>query len=362
MPTQDFSTLRNLIVDLESYVSKELSLNTEPRSLKGDNATDTTLPADWEKKNDAIVGEKESGAERADAGNDSKSTKTGSQSDPYIHKQDIERMVEQKVRSLMQKQGGGGFMMGEDEMENDGWDDIDDESAGDMNAVPPADGMSEMADDDMEQKMNHYKDGEEMMGGGMPGMEGGGMDEGMGGDENAVQVLNEIKALLANGLMAKQLQYENSQLRDEVNGLKGSMKSTVEKQVNTALKQFNLQPSSADVNTPTRRNGNIQKSAPVAKQMVTQQVSAQPGDGIPMHNDKDIAPMQNGSMGMRSQMGQFYGDDSEAIHKAIVDQTGELVKSDGQKPSSTDFKEFFDKLNKAHEAQSGTKVILYDRM
>ena len=348
--TNEYGTLRDILIGLDGLLNKELALNTDARSLKGENASDTALPDDWVKKNDAIVGEKESNAERADAGNDSKSTKTGSQSDPYIHKQDIDAYVQRSLASLLGKQMGGNMMMGNDKMEDDGWDDIPDESAGDMEEVgaPPMEG-AEM-DDDFEQKMNHYKDGEEMM-----GMGGGiGTGEGMegGGDAEAVTILNEIKALLANSLVAKQMQLENKQLQREVTDMKSNMDANIKKQVQETLKKFNLREAQNEVK-PTRR------SAPIQKQSVTEQV-AQPGDGIPMHDGTDIAPNQ-GSFNLNGNMGQYFGNDGQAIHQAILDQTSELIKSDGEKPGSTNFKRFFEGLNAARDAHSGSKIILYDR-
>ena len=333
----EIAGLRDMITDLRDYLVKEYSLKTEARSYKGENATDQTLPADWEAKNDAIVGESEPGPNRADAGNPTNTSSTASQSDPYLHKSDLEAM-EKRIGELF-KQAAGGFMMNEDEMAGggDGWDDIDDEPSGDMAPVAPDVSMDEM-DDDMEQKMGHYK-GDEM------GMDAGadmGMDAGAGGDD-IVSLLSEIKALLANGMLAKQAIADNQETAARLENLEKNMTANVNKQVKQVLQKQNLKPVQADV--PKR----VEAEKPLIKQEVAQAPQQAPVANIPAHIETDLVTMPEAEAGAQvnfgTPMSQIFGNNPADIHAGFVDHAGILAKSDNQDPSSMEFQGLFRTLN-----------------
>lgn len=338
----DIKGFRDLLVDFRGLIEKEYSLKTDPNSYKGENAKDETLPEDWQKKNDAIVGQSEGGPNRADYGNDTVTTSQATQSDPYIHKSDFQRL-EDKINVLVSKQMGGNFMMNEEEMggNGDGWDDIGDESSDDMAEVDPAmggdgmgmeGGMGMEADDDMEQKMDTYKGGD-MMG-----------DE-MGGDmSEIVTVLNEIKALMANGSVVKA---EKEELEDKVDKLQKSFDSSVKKQVATIMKQHNIKPLNSDM---ARR---VEKQAPVQRPQLTKDAASVINKAMPAHDGGDLFTnpngVSNGSMPItfNTPMSQIYGDNPMDIHSGVIEQSGMLAKSDNQPEDSMEFRGLFRKLNVA---------------
>ena len=81
---------------LREYIAKEYAVNYPPH-VRGEDASNKELPADWQGKLDPITGGETTGRDTfGSAGQNS--TKAGSQSeDAYIHKSDLEQILKDFV-------------------------------------------------------------------------------------------------------------------------------------------------------------------------------------------------------------------------------------------------------------------------
>lgn len=246
----DKGQLVNILKELRSYIAKEYNLNVDDRSLKGEGpSADTTLPADWQAKLEPISGGP-GGEREGDKGAEKKATAAGSQGkDAYLHKEGGEEMLEgtagvsPKASPPQQTQ-----FMAEDEEE--------------MVAAPE----EEMP---VEEVMEEEGDGD------IDDVEKAGMYA-MGGDDEVVSLLRDIKGFLENASMAKQSLAAVETVREEMSNLTksipGLISSEVQNGTQASLKQFGMRPASGDVpkrtpvNKPVEQRRLAKAAAPVARE------------------------------------------------------------------------------------------------
>jgi len=291
---------------LKASLLKEYSLNTRPQDYKGENASDESLPADWQTKLKPISGG-QGGFNSGDNGPDKKNTSTGSQSDPYIHKQ-LEEM-----QALM-KQMAENLSMGGDSIDDNGDDDMewdtedvggDEVDAGDMNMDVVED------DDEMDiEKMGHGMDKQ------MPLMNEGD-DMGMeGGDDSdmssIVDALNEIKGILSQMDFAKA---QAAKLEKSIDDKFATMQKQMATQSNQAkvsqavtdiLKQHGLSELPSDV--PVRTQGGVTVKSSI--------------DPVPQPSGNEINSNDDGSF-------QKSDDMLEDRHNTFVGQVSSIVNRHG---------------------------------
>lgn len=249
--TTEKTELLGILKGLRDYISNEYSLNVEPRSYKGENANDSTLPADWQKKLEPISGGP--GGERAgDHGAEAKASAAGSQSkDAYLHKQ-IDANGEVVSKGV----------------ENEQY-----EESGKSPMASPPQAPSGL---DTEQKGAYMADNNEENGFGEEEMVNGDVDNGdevideegmdyegkMGDTSEIVSLLEEIKNVLQHTSMQKQALSEIQDVKSGLEGLAKSLPEIIDAQVSdgikTGLKQFGFVAGGADV--PRRRNRNTSQS------------------------------------------------------------------------------------------------------
>ena len=331
-----FNDLQDILEGVNDYLKKEFSLNTDARSYKGENAVDTTLPADWVEKLKPMSGGTDGGHE-GDSGPERKRTSSGSQgTEPYIHKQldnlneKIDLLAKQMMESGNMSLGGDKMEVEEDVVEeDDGWEDIDDDME-DADADMDVSEEDIEVEEDYEEKMDHYKGGDMMM---------GGEQEGGSSEEDVVQALNEIKALLSQNLMAKQKVVDNANLEKRLNGLQKSLKSAVRKGVEEQLKKQGLQKSVSD--EPVRKSVAVKTKSP-ASNVTKSQVSAVP----------DVAPSD---ISRETTFSSVYGDNDLAIKKAF----NQNVKDLADKHEIEDLGGTFRMLNRAREQEVNPRMLNY---
>ena len=200
----DNKPLMDILKELREHLAKDYSLNVDPRSYKGENAADSSLPADWQAKLEPISGG-DGGGREGDKGAEKKATKAGSQgTDAYLHKEG--EMYEESGQSPMR------------EVPQEGQE---------------IDKAEYMADEGEEGEMMDEGEGME---------EGEGMDEGfedkMGdeGHDEVVTLLRDIKAVLEHNSMAKQSLSAVKDMEVVLAGLTKSIPEIVDSRVTAGLK------------------------------------------------------------------------------------------------------------------------------
>lgn len=273
MSMPDKTPLISILKDLREYISNEYNLNVEPRSYKGENAVDSSLPADWQAKLEPISGG-QGGEKEGDKGAEKKATKAGSQGkDAYLHKDEGNEMYEESGKSPRMDVPQEGQEV--DKMSHmKGAYMADNNDDGEM--------MDEGADEDME----NGEDGEDG-----EGMEEDNYEEKMGDHDEVVNLLREIKGVLEHASMAKQSLSEIRDVRTELSGLAKSLPEIVDGRVadgiKNGLKQFGYNASGAVGDIPRRKlppknNGSSVKlkSEDVVPQQAVRQPQVDPARAI----------------------------------------------------------------------------------
>ena len=241
---------------LREYIAKEYAVNYPPH-VRGEDASNKELPADWQGKLDPITGGETTGRDTfGSAGQNS--TKAGSQSeDAYIHKSDLEQILKDFVSKHyvegmdVQQSGARG--------DNAGF-----AYPGEERRVP--EGLEkhhgEMGKNEDDMNGNGLPEEEEN---GLPSMEEAGMEDDELLDENGEEeeemegvaaghmaysndkavssLLKDIKSLLV------QKQTERSEygsLKSELDTIKKAMPNQIKQGVTAGMKRFNLAPSRGD--------------------------------------------------------------------------------------------------------------------
>ena len=248
MSTENPKTeLLGILKGLRDYIANEYSLNVEPRSYKGENANDSTLPADWQKKLEPISGGP-GGERQGDHGAESKATAAGSQSkDAYLHKElDANgEVVSKGVEAETYEESGKSPMASPPQAA----------SGLDTNANAEVQKGAYMADNGEEvvgENNNEEMDNGEVVADEVIDEDNLDYEDKMGDNhDDVVSLLREIKNVLEQTNMQKQALGEIQNLKDEVGGLTKSLPEMIDSQINSGikagLKQFGWNAGSGDV-------------------------------------------------------------------------------------------------------------------
>jgi|TARA_R110000765_G_scaffold362273_1_gene452490 hypothetical protein len=243
---------------LREYIVKEYGVNYPPH-VRGEDATGKDLPSDWVGKLNPLSGGDTVGRD-SHGSQGTKSSKAAAQgTDPYLHKSDLEAILADFAKHMVDGQpvqaggpradgmhGAGGYSYpGEGQNDNRG-----------------------LAKD------HHEEEEEDMMEDGVEdivdniGEDSNGEDDFLGEDDEEVEdmeknymarsadgvnaLLKDIKGLLSSRQQEKQ---EYTAIQAEISGLKKSVNAQVRDGIKSGLKQFNLNPSRGDTMTPLTKEG-----------------------------------------------------------------------------------------------------------
>ena len=329
MDNQIKSDIMTGLALLKESLIKEYSLNTSPKDVKGENASDTNLPADWQEKLKPLSGGPEGGHE-GDSGPEKKNTSTGSQgSDPYIHKELSE--MKAAIAMLSKQMMGENMAMGNDEESPEDemmWDkeDVGSEENGEE-GFREEEVMEE--EDEMAKMGTHgdmYKDmeGEEM---------GNGDDSDMA---QIVDALNQIKGILTQADFQKQQAL--------------SIEKSVDAKLTTFAKEINktlANRGASQVSDTVKQILKSQGFAPVVSESpvrVSSNVAISKSESVPEHSLTDDS----------SEMLQKSADNKDVeeianIHNNFVAQVDEIAG----KTDVEDLKGTFRLLNYSRQQMQG---------
>jgi len=242
---------------LREYIAKEYAVNYPPH-VRGEDASNKDLPADWQDKLDPITGGETMGRD-AFGSSGQNSTKAGSQSeDAYIHKSDLEQILKEfvskhYVEGMDVQQSGSrgdnaGFSYpGEERRVPEGLEKthhMDKNEEEEEGSVPPfmENGMDENG-------MEEEAIGEEEENGDEEEMEGVAAGHMAYSNDNVGSILKDIKGLLTQR-QAERTEYNN--LKGELDSIKKSMPGQIKQGIASGMKKFNFSPSGSD--QPVRAN------------------------------------------------------------------------------------------------------------
>jgi len=241
---------------LREYISKEYAVNYPPH-VRGEDASNKELPADWQGKLDPITGGETTGRDTfGSAGQNS--TKAGSQSeDAYIHKSDLEQILKDFVSKHyvegmdVQQSGargdnagfsypGEGQRVPEGLEKNEHEEEFNSNGNGngfpeEGNGLPP---MEESMEEDelLDENGDPVEEEEEM-----EGVAAGHMSYSR--DQAVSSLLKDIKSLLVQKQTERA---EYSSLKGELDTIKKSMPNQIKQGVTAGMKRFNVSPSRGD--------------------------------------------------------------------------------------------------------------------
>jgi len=241
---------------LREYIAKEYAVNYPPH-VRGEDAANKELPANWQAKLDPITGGDTVGRDKFGSQNQN-STKAGSQSeDAYIHKSDLEQILKDFVSKHyvegmdVQQSGSRGDNAGysypgeerrvPEGLEKHHGEEIE-KNEEEANGFPPEEdenglpSMEESGEEDELLDENGEEEDEEM--------EGVAASYVARSNDKAVSsLLKDIKGLLV------QKQTERSEfgsLKSELDIIKKAMPNQIKQGVSAGMKKFNLAPSRGD--------------------------------------------------------------------------------------------------------------------
>jgi len=246
------SELLPILKALREYIVKEYGVNYPPH-VRGEDASGKDLPSDWVDKLEPLSGGDTVG--RSQHGSQgTKSTRAGSQgSDPYIHKSELEAMLQDFAKHFVDGRpvqaggpredgmhGAGGYSYpGDSQRIPEGLE--KDHHFGDEDGAMD----EEMMEDEVEDVEEEDEIGDDMMEEEDEDMEKNYMARSADGIND---LLKDIKGLLTSRHQEKQ-QY--AEIQGEINDLKKSVQKDVKDGIRKGLKSFNLNPSHGDMATRT---------------------------------------------------------------------------------------------------------------
>ena len=245
---------------LREYISKEYAVNYPPH-VRGEDASNKELPANWQDKLDPITGGDTVGRDKFGSQGQN-TTKAGSQSeDAYIHKSELEQILKdfvskhyvdgmdvqqrgargdnagfsypgegRRVPEGLEKHHGEEMEKNEEELNGNGFPPPAEEEE---NGLPTMEEAGEEEEDDV---LGEEEEDEEI-----EGVAAGNMAYSK--DRAVSNLLKDIKGLLV------QKQTERSEfgsLKKELDIIKKSMPNQIKQGVTAGMKKFNLNPSVSD--------------------------------------------------------------------------------------------------------------------
>lgn len=279
---------------LREYIVKEYGVNYPPH-VRGEDASQKSLPDNWVDKLNPISGGDTVGRDQHGS-QGTKSTKAGAQgTDPYIHKSDLEAILADFAKHMVDGQsvqaggqradgmhGAGGYSYPGDSRripeglekghhEEDMDEGIDD---GAMDDIGIEDDVEDIEDeDDMEDDMMEDEDEE--------GIDKNYMSR---SNDGINELLKDIKGLLNSKHQEKQ-QYAS--LSSEIDDLKKSVQKDVKDGIKKGLKSFNLNPSHGDMATRSDA-GSTQFGVPSPIEMPDQRIGVE-GDSFQKSDEEQAA-------------------------------------------------------------------------
>ena len=273
---------------LREYIVKEYGVNYPPH-VRGEDASQKALPDKWVDKLNPISGGDTVGRDQHGS-QGTKSTKAGAQgTDPYIHKSDLEAILADFAKHMVDGQavqaggqradgmhGAGGYSYPGDSrripegLAKDGHEDDEEEE--------------DFMEDEVEDIGEDVDDDEEMMDEEDEDMEKNYMARSADGIN---ELLKDIKGLLSSREQEKQ---HYTSMQGEISELKKSVQKDVKDGIRKGLKSFNLNPSHGDMATRTPIYGEQQEPEQFSTEMPDQRIGVE-GDSF-QKSDEDQAADQ----------------------------------------------------------------------
>ena len=281
------SELLPILKALREYIVKEYGVNYPPH-VRGEDASQKALPDDWVDKLEPLSGGDTVG--RSQHGSQgTKATKAGGQgTDPYLHKSDLEAILADFAKHMVDGQNVQAGGPRADGMHGAGGYSY----PGDGNRIPEGlekddheDDMDEedMMEDEVEDIEDDVDDDEEMMDEEDEDMEKNYMARSADGIN---ELLKDIKGLLSNRHQEKQ-QY--AEIQNEIGDLKKSVAKDVKAGIRKGLKSFNLNPSHGDMATRTPIYGEEQQQEDTFSTMMPDQRIGVEGDSFQKSDEEQAA-------------------------------------------------------------------------
>ena len=285
------SELLPILKALREYIVKEYGVNYPPH-VRGEDASQKALPDDWVDKLNPLSGGDTVGRD-SHGSQGTKSTKAGAQgTDPYIHKSDLEAILSEFAKHMVDGQsvqaggpradgmhGAGGYSYPGDGnripegLEKDHHDENGNGDDEDMMEDEIEDIEEDVSDDEEEEMMDE---------------EDADMDKNyMSRSADGINdLLKDIKGLLSSREQEKQ-QYAS--LSNEIDSLKKSVQKDVKDGIRKGLKSFNLNPSHGDMATRTPIYGEEQQADNIPTQMMPDQRIGVEGDSFQKSDEEQVA-------------------------------------------------------------------------
>ena len=287
---------------LREYIVKEYGVNYPPH-VRGEDASQKALPDKWVDKLNPISGGDTVGRDQHGS-QGTKSTKAGAQgTDPYIHKSDLEAILADFAKHMVDGQsvqaggqrvdgmhGAGGYSYPGDSrripegLEKNSHDDMEDGSMDEVGIEDDIEDIEDdeediMGDDDEEEELD--ENGEPIDKNYMQSMGGNHMARSADGIN---ELLKDIKGLLTSKHQEKQ-QY--AAIQSDMSDLKKSVQKDVKDGIKKGLKSFNLNPSHGDM-AQRMEGGSSQFGVPTPLDMPDQRIGVE-GDSFQKSDEEQAA-------------------------------------------------------------------------